>query len=176
MKFKICLIISWICVIYWNGKAIAMPQQITHSILKSKSSIGLEYKTYSISDTESIALYGARHKRFITKEWYWGEVGFGAISGKRSGYLEGGLMTGYLQYFNPTTLMNLQLFFGAGGGGSAPQGGGCIINPSIGLGYQINQEFYLTADIGYIKFLNGDIQSMTISVSAHMNYWDLSGE
>ena len=76
-----------------------------------------------ISDTESIQLYGAKHRKFITNHWYWGEAGYGALFGKRSGYLEGGIFTGIMSNGPFDGIIDYRIFTGAGGGGSAPQGG-----------------------------------------------------
>ena len=64
------------------------------SLEKFKSVITTEFKGYNISSTETIQLYGAKHRKFITNNWYWGEAGYGALFGKRSGYLEGGVFIG----------------------------------------------------------------------------------
>ena len=66
------------------------------SIEKFKSMITVEFKGYNISDTESIQLYGAKHRKFFNDSWYWGESGYGALFGIRSGYLEGGIILGSL--------------------------------------------------------------------------------
>ena len=55
-----------------------------------------EFKGYSISSSERINLYGAKRRKFINQTTYWGEAGYGALFGKRSGYLEGGIIIGKL--------------------------------------------------------------------------------
>ena len=62
---------------------------------------------------------------------------------------------------------------GAGGGGSAPQGGGLIINPTLGVSYTLSSKWLLSLEIGYIKFLNGDIESPTIAININRHYWNL---
>ncbi len=143
-------------------------------IIKTPSEILIGVKQYKIMDTEYIGLYGARHKNFLTENLYWGEFGYGALSGKRSGYLEGGLMMGthlpvFFGYFEPECL----IFFGAGGGGSAPQGGGLLVNPVFAVSMPINERFEIGAEVGYIHFINGDISSITFGVSGTLNFLEL---
>ena len=107
---------------------------ISNNIEKFRSVITTEFKGYNISDTESIQLYGAKHRKFITDTIYWGEAGYGALFGKRSGYLEGGVFVGVLSKGPIESLIDVRLFTGAGGGGSAPQGGGFIVHPTLGVG------------------------------------------
>lgn len=38
---------------------------------KFRSVITTEFKGYDISSTEHIQLYGAKHRKFITNQWYW---------------------------------------------------------------------------------------------------------
>ena len=91
---------------------------------KFRSVITTEFKGYDISNTESIQLYGAKHRKFINQNLYWGEAGYGALFGKRSGYLEGGVFVGHMGKGPMNTIFDVRLFSGAGGGGAAPQGGG----------------------------------------------------
>ena len=141
---------------------------------KNIRQLTLEWKTYHLPDDEPITLYGAKRRRFLTESLYWGEAGYGALSGQRSGYLEGGVIVGSQNLITKRILSDARVFFGAGGGGSAPQGSGMILNPTIGLGFQLNRQIRVFSEIGYIKFLNGDIESSTFGVTVNWNYWELS--
>ena len=143
-------------------------------IEKFKSALTFSGKNYSISPVESITLFGAKNKSFITPNWYWGEAGYGALGGRRSGYLEGGIMLGYVTPLNSPWMGECRLFAGAGGGGSAPQGGGCILEPTIGIGFPINAQSEMMLELGYITFLNGDIHSLTLGLSINWYYWNLA--
>lgn len=142
-------------------------------LLKHDQLLSLNLKTYSISSTEGIALYGAMRKHFLTDQWYWGEFGYGAIAGIRSGYLEGGLVSGYLIPVSPKWELEAKLMVGAGGGGSAPQGGGLLVNPSLGLQYEVNKRWDFYTDLGYIRFLNGNIESLTFGCGVQYLFWKL---
>lgn len=82
---------------------------------KFRSVITTEFKGYDISSTEHIQLYGAKHRKFITNQWYWGEAGYGALFGKRSGYLEGGVFVGHMSNGPWDSIFDVRLFTGAGG-------------------------------------------------------------
>jgi hypothetical protein len=164
--FIIFLFLFLICPLFGQGR---FPQ-----IQKTRHMLTFEVKTYQISTTESIVLYGAKERKFFTSNWYWGEAGYGAIYGQRSGYLEGGLILGYFQQLTPDFTYDLRLFTGAGGGGSAPQGGGFIVAPTIGLGYQMASNLNVCVELGYMHFVNGDISSPSLGLNFNMNFWALS--
>ena len=151
---------------------VATPtQQVPHKLKKQLQIITTEWKTYRISPSESISLYGAKRRKFISSSLYWGEAGYGALTGIRSGYLEGGVFLGYMyapQLFDSITerlFVDYRVFMGAGGGGDAPQGGGLIIHPTIGLGTTLSYKTRVFLEIGYMHFLNGNISSPTIAIN-----------
>ena len=140
---------------------------------KFRHVITTEFKGYQISSSERIELYGAKHRKFLNNTLYWGEAGYGALFGKRSGYLEGGIFLGQLLPVN-NWLVDWRIFTGAGGGGSAPQGGGFIIHPTFGIGKAINHRLFFMLEVGYMHFVNGDISSLTIGTSINMNMWHVT--
>jgi len=149
-----------------------------YQVVKQKAEIGISLKTYFLPNTERISLYGAHDKKFLNSNWYWGESGFGALAGKRSGYLEGGLILGYqsLLFDNLWGVKtDISALIGAGGGGGAPQGGGFLVSPKMGLGLPIGPGD-LWLDIGYVHFVNGDISSVATGVSYTLPLWRLAVE
>ena len=145
------------------------------SLNKQRQIITTEFKGYDISSSERIHLYGAKRRKFINETTYWGEAGYGALFGKRSGYLEGGIIVGKLMdgpFKN--SLFDIRFFTGAGGGGSAPQGGGFIVHPTIGLGQRINWQLFYMIEVGYMHFVNGDISSPSIAIAINMDTWKLT--
>lgn len=144
------------------------PVPFLGQVQASRESFLVNFKSYNLSSSESIGLYGVEHYRFWDAHGYWGEYGYGALSGKRSGYLEGGIVVGYQWPF-----LNTRLLIGAGGGGGAAQGGGLMINPMVSLGYPITHDMVLGVETGYIHFMNGDISSATIGIGATVTFWNL---
>ena len=161
----------YILVLLWG---FLFPNPLIEQLFKEKRSIVFEVKTYNLPSNENIVLYGAKNKRYINDKLYWGEAGYGSLLGKRGGYLEGGVIIGYQNLKERMFNLDYRLFMGAGGGGAAPQGGGFIIHPTIGLGSAISSKWTISLELGYIKFLNGDIESPTIAISINRNYWNLS--
>jgi hypothetical protein len=155
-------------LLLYQFMAYAQPE-----LVKFRSVITTEFKGYAISSSEHIQLYGAKHRKFITPTWYWGEAGYGALFGKRSGYLEGGVFTGWLTTLAQGVLVDYRLFTGAGGGGSAPQGGGFIIHPTIGIGMPISNQLFFMLELGYMHFVNGNISSISVGANINMNMWTL---
>ena len=141
------------------------------SLQKFRSVITVEIKGYSISKSESIQLYGAKHRKLLGNGWYWGEAGYGALFGRRSGYLEGGVFAGRFMQGPFDTIIDARLFSGAGGGGAAPQGGGFIIHPTVGIGKSLNSSLFLMLEFGYMHFINGDISSPSIGFNININRW-----
>lgn len=141
---------------------------------KQKSALTVGWQTFSISADERISLYGGRRKQYLGSHGYWGEAGYGAITGKRAGFLEGGIMTGWEMDVHPKLLIDASVLVGAGGGGAAPQGGGLIIHPTLALGWKLNDAIQIMASVGYIHFINGNISSSSFDVHANLHFWELA--
>jgi hypothetical protein len=145
-------------------------------IQKHRLAYTIEFQKYNISSTEPIYLFGAKRRRFFSPTWYWGEAGYGALFGKRSGFIEGGVIVGNQGEFFPRALYDLRVFAGAGGGGSAPQGGGMIVQPTLGLGFRATSSLTFFGEIGYMHFINGDISSPSFAFSINLNSWSLTAQ
>lgn len=170
---------SWILPIFIAGISLFSTQPAsvnTPVILKKQAEAALfTGKAYNISESEPIGLYGIRHKRYLDSHWYWGEYGYGALFGKRSGYLEGGVWSG-VDMPMAAGIMDIAILLGAGGGGGVPQGGGLMVNPVISLGYPITSDFVISLEGGYIYFMNGNISSPTIGLNGTLSFWNLYAE
>ncbi|MEK9726767.1 MAG: hypothetical protein VW397_01530 [Candidatus Margulisiibacteriota bacterium] len=164
-------IISILCIVLYYT-ITAYPNALT-SFEKHRKIITTEFKSYHISNTETIQLYGAKQRKFLTKHTYSAEAVYGALFGERSGYLEGGIFIGQFMRGPLDTIVDLRVFTGAGGGGSAPQGGGFIIHPTLGFGKKISSTTFIMTEIGYMQFINGNISSMSIGISINFNSWRL---
>lgn len=143
-------------------------------LLKTKQAFSMDVKRYDLPGGEDITLYGGKRRHFLTDTWYWGESGYGSVTGERSGYLEGGVIAGWLNTYQRRWLLETRAFFGAGGGGGAQQGSGMIFNPVVVAGVHVAKDVYLNAELGYIWFLNGEIESPTVGLSLTTFLWELS--
>ena len=142
-------------------------------VYKSKGEWGIEGKYFQLSDEESISMYGVQRRRFLTDHWYWGEAGYGALTGRRGGYFEGGGAVGYQRDLFHACMIETRLFSGAGGGGGVQEGGGWILRPTVGLGVAWNSRFQTLLESGYTRFLNGNIRGWTGGIAVNYVFWDL---
>ncbi len=148
----------------WPISLHALPTVSSSALFIRHTSFRAHIRAYQITGTEWISLYGAEERALLGNGWYVGKAGSGAILGKRSGFLEGGIVAGIQKELAPGWSLDIGFFVGAGGGGGAPQGGGLIANPRAGLG--IRSGLGTTwLELGYLSFLNGHIASPTFSVS-----------
>ena len=94
---------------------------------------------------------------------YGGLTAFGAATGKRGGFFTGGFSTGFSTKLISNVGADGGIFVGAGGGGAAPQGGGLMLRPHLGLTYTLNN-IVIGAGYSQINFPNGEIDSDAIYI------------
>ena len=99
------------------------------------------------------------------KSWLYGGITlYGAATGRRGGFFTGGYTLGVEHKFTDNWILDLGGYLGAGGGGSAAQGGGLMLRPHIGLKYDLSWGS-LGLNYSYVDFPNGDISSDAIALS-----------
>ncbi|AKF24078.1 hypothetical protein YH65_00630 [Sulfurovum lithotrophicum] len=127
----------------------------------------ISYEKISISDEEDMGLVGLGILFDLNEYWYGGVGLYGAVEGERGGFFTVGAESG-LRY---TPIKDFQLksglFLGAGGGGSAPQGGGLMLRPYIEGSYR-SENFIFGLGVSHVNFPNGDIESTQLYVSAEV--------
>ena len=97
--------------------------------------------------------------------WLYGGINlYGAATGRRGGFFTGGYTLGVEHQLTDNWILDAGGYVGAGGGGSAAQGGGLMIRPHIGLKYDFNWSS-LGLNYSYVDFPNGDISSDAIALS-----------
>ncbi|OOZ39235.1 hypothetical protein BOW53_12290 [Solemya pervernicosa gill symbiont] len=127
------------------------------------TSVVLTLEELELPESEQMGLAGISYL-FRPEPWFYvGGSAYGAATGERGGFFTGGLTAGLQS--DPERLISLDggLFVG-GGGGSAPQGGGLMIRPHLGIS--------LNSGIGsvglqysVVQFPNGDIESSQFALS-----------
>ena len=97
--------------------------------------------------------------------WYLTGQGLSAYEGGAGGYSEGHWGVGV---FSPSW-NNLQLYgemlIGAGGGGGVDSGSALLYKPSIGLEYNLSDDFSLQTGLGKVISKEGNLNANTIEVS-----------
>ena len=97
--------------------------------------------------------------------WLYGGITlYGAASGRRGGFFTGGYTLGVERQLIDNWIFDSGVYVGAGGGGSAAQGGGLMIRSHIGLKYDFSWSA-LGLNYSYVDFPNGDISSDAITLS-----------
>jgi len=105
---------------------------------------------------------------------YYGAAAYGAVTGDRGGFFTGGLEAGVNSSREWPVQLEAGLFAGAGGGGAAPQGGGLMLRPHVGL---MLAWPYGTVGVQYssVDFPNGDISSEQLALQLDISSTALIG-
>ncbi len=88
---------------------------------------------------------------------------YSAVTGKRGGFFTAGIEAKTQIELISRLRAYGGLYIGAGGGGSAPQGGGLMIRPSAGLSYDLGFGS-LEGGISRVWYPNGDIDSTQLHI------------
>ena len=125
------------------------------------------YEQIELPGTEKMGLVGLGMLFDVGDYGYGGVRLYGAVDGKRGGFFtvgaEGGLKVDLSDHLN----FKSGLFVGAGGGGSAPQGGGLMLRPYAQLAYH-TPAWSLGLGVSHVSFPNGDIQSTQAYLSLEL--------
>ncbi len=125
----------------------------------------LRAESLRLPQSESLGLLGLSGTANLGP-FYVGPGLYGAARGMRGGFftfgLEGGLRG---QPFRALPLeLDAGVFIGGGGGGNAPQGGGLMLRPHLGLSLPL-WKMRLGAELSRVTFLNGAIHSTQAALS-----------
>ncbi|MCD6025266.1 MAG: hypothetical protein K0Q91_2182 [Fibrobacteria bacterium] len=140
---------------------------------KSKGEWAVEARTFRLSTGEAISLYGVRRRRFAGANFYAGEAGAGALTGRRGGYFEGGGAVGVQAAPFQACRSEAYVFSGAAGGGGVQEGGGWLVRPTLALGVAWTPGLHAAAEAGYARFMNGNLRGWTFALSFTYAFWDI---
>ena len=115
------------------------------------------------ASNEEMGLFGLGYYQYFYPWLYGGVNAFGAATGKRGGFFTGGFTAGIKLPLIKKLYADTSLYVGAGGGGDAPQGGGLMLRPYVGLVYDFGQ-YGLGLGYSRVEFPNGDIDGDSISL------------
>jgi len=118
---------------------------------------------------EQMGLYGLGYFQEFYPWFYGGLNAFGAATGERGGFFTGGFTSGLKFPLLKRLYADTSFYVGAGGGGDAPQGGGLMLRPYVGLFYDFGQ-YSLGLGYSHVEFPNGDIESDSISLQLDTNF------
>ncbi len=139
------------------------------SINTQDTAFRTSFESVKISDDEDMGLVGIAYLFEPNDYFYYGLNIYGTLWGERGGFFTGGLITGLKYPIYKNLYLDSGVFVGAGGGGSAPQGGGLMLKAYLGALYQFD-EYSLGLNYSRVKFPNGDIDSSGVSVVADVKF------
>ena len=123
------------------------------------------FEEIDMPDTgEIMGLYSIGAYDRLNSWLYGGITLYGAATGRRGGFFTGGYTLGVEHQLTDNWIIDAGAYVGAGGGGSAAQGGGLMLRPHIGLKYNLSWSA-LGLNYSYVDFPNGDISSDAIARS-----------
>ena len=118
----------------------------------------LGYETWDLPGDESMGMVRLGLSTGISPNLFGGVDLYGAVDGKRGGFFTFGFNGGWQSDpFGPIRV-KAGLFAGAGGGGSAPQGGGLMLRPYLEALWRL-KNFSLGAGVSHVEFPSGEISS-----------------
>ncbi|MBL7007682.1 MAG: hypothetical protein ISR76_01690 [Planctomycetes bacterium] len=130
--------------------------------------VRMTYEGTKIHDRENLGLFGIHFD--LLDIWdavpglYAHVGGYGAAAGGRGGLFTGGFGLGWRHPLGDGIEFDANAFFGAGGGGGAPQGSGLMLRESIGLEYAASDRLGLRVEAANIHFPDGDIDGQEVAV------------
>jgi len=139
------------------------------SISTQKFNIRLSNQTYQYSDTLTkknnnldVQLISVKVDYFFSEELYLSGQAAAAYKGEAGGYAVGLFGLGYIQPLIYDFSLVGEFSFGASGGGSIESGEGNIIQPMVGLMYEISKNISFELMYGKVKSINGVLDTNII--------------
>ena len=97
--------------------------------------------------------------------WYLTGQGLSAYGGGAGGYSEGHWGVGVLGPSWKNWQLYGEMLIGAGGGGGVDSGSALLYKPSVGLEYDLNDDFSLQTGIGRVISKEGNLDANTLDIS-----------
>lgn len=112
----------------------------------------------------TIALVGAEFAHYFSGDTFWWLKTAGAFHGIPNGYMDvvGGLGQHVALGASPFALVP-QMGLGAGGGGLVNTGGGFLVNPVLGLEWDLFPNYSLRLSSGYVWAPQGQLQAVPLT-------------
>ena len=115
--------------------------------------------------SRDMQLLGGKIDWMVGDWWYLTGQGLSAYEGGAGGYSEGHWGIGVLGPSWKNWRLYGEMLIGAGGGGGVDSGSALLYKPSIGLEYNLNDDFSLQTGIGKVIAYEGNLDANTLDVS-----------
>ncbi|MDC2995436.1 hypothetical protein OAZ93_02505 [Prochlorococcus sp. AH-736-F09] len=117
------------------------------------------------SSSRDMQLLGGKLDWMVGDWWYLTGQGLSAYEGGAGGYSEGHWGIGVLGPSWKNWQIYCEMLIGAGGGGGVDSGSALLYKPSIGLEYNLNDDFSLQTGIGKVISKEGNLDANTFDFS-----------
>ena len=115
--------------------------------------------------SRDMQLLGGKIDWMVGDWWYLTGQGLSAYEGGAGGYSEGHWGVGVLGPSWKNWQLYGEMLIGAGGGGGVDSGSALLYKPSIGLEYNLNDDFSLQTGIGKVVSHEGNLDANTLEVN-----------
>ncbi len=120
------------------------------------------YEDMVLPGREAMGLAGVQYLIDLSSNLYGGIGFFGAVSGHRGGFFTGGINAGARFPVFSRFVADAGMFIGGGGGRGAPQGGGLMLRPHVGLLYNFDH-LHAGLALSLVDYPNGEIRSSHVA-------------
>ena len=115
--------------------------------------------------SRDMQLFGGKIDWFGGDWWYLTGQGLIAYGGGAGGYSEGHLGAGLFGPKWKNWQLYSEMLIGVGGGGGVDNDSSFLYKPSVGLGYNLNNDFSFQAGIGKVISKEGNLDAKTLDFS-----------
>ena len=115
--------------------------------------------------SRDMQLLGGKIDWMLGDWWYLTGQGLSAYAGGAGGYSEGHWGIGFLGPSWKNWQLYGEMLIGAGGGGGVDSGSALLYKPSVGVEYNLNEEFSLQTGIGKVISKDGNLDANTLEAN-----------
>ncbi|MHB0754210.1 hypothetical protein [Polaribacter sp. M15] len=135
-----------------------VPKKKTQKAFGKLDFLSIKMPETNIPNEKNMGFTGI-HYNLMLNEWAYAGAGiYGAVSGSRGGFFTLGVNAGIKKYLGKDFYVDTGFHLGAGGGATAPDGGGIFILPHLNLGYDF-KNFSINSGWSYVNFFDdGEIK------------------
>lgn len=138
---------------------LLMAGQPTFQLHPLQSRLRFDYQQINMPAGDAdMGLFGIHYQVFANKWLYGGLGSYMAVTGRHGGLITLGVEAGVSHQIYGPIYGDIGAYYGAGGGGTAPVGGGSLFEPYAGLSYDFDP-IQLGLAYHYFNYINGRIKS-----------------
>ncbi len=149
--FLFALLIASVTI---NAQKNNIPEKKSQKAFGKIDFLSIRMPETNIPNEKNMGFTGI-HYNLMLNDWAYAGAGiYGAVTGNRGGFFTLGVNAGIKKYLGKDFYVDSGFHLGAGGGASAPDGGGVFILPHFNLGYDF-KNFSINSGWSYVNFFDG---------------------